>query len=80
MDRLGDLHRSISTYTRLRNALFHNSEFVVKVLVGGQQIELRLFDYLFNFSQLVSLVVLKAVDFDDGHINWNSWIDRQPFK
>ena len=28
----------------------------------------------------LNLVILKAVEFDDGHINWNSWIDRQPFK
>lgn len=31
----------------------------------------------FIFSHLVSLVILKAVNFDDGHINWNSWIDSK---
>jgi hypothetical protein len=29
---------------------------------------------------LVGLVVIKATDFDDGHLNWNAWIDRQLFK
>ena len=80
IERPRDLQRAVSTYTHLRNALFHNSEFTATVNVNGTVVELKLFDYLFNFSQLVALVVLKAVDFDDGHINWNSWIDRQPFK
>ena len=80
IDRPNDLARAVSTYTRLRNALFHNSELVTKTKVNSQLVELKLFDYFFNFSQLVSLSILKAVDFDDGHINWNSWIDRQPFK
>lgn len=80
IERPSDLKRAVSTYTHLRNALFHNSEFTATINTNGTLIELKLFDYLFNLSQLVSLVVLKAVGFDDGHINWNSWIDRQPFK
>lgn len=80
IERPNDLKRAVSTYTHLRNALFHNSQFAATPNVNGVTVELRLFDYLFNFSQLVSLVVLKAVGFDDGHINWNSWIDMQPFR
>lgn len=80
IERPHDLQRAVSTYTHLRNALFHNSEFTATVNVNGTLVELKLLDYLFNISQLVALVVLKAVDFDDGHINWNSWIDRQSFK
>lgn len=80
IERPHDLKRAVSTYTHLRNALFHNNEFTAIVNVNGTLVELRLFDYLFNISQLVALVVLKAIDFDDGHINWNSWIDQQPFK
>jgi hypothetical protein len=80
IERPSDLQRAVSTYTHLRNTLFHNSEFTANINVNGTVVELKLFDYLFNISQLVALVVLKAIDFDDNHINWNSWIDRQPFK
>ena len=75
-----DLKRAVSTYTHIRNALFHNSELETTRNVNGVIVEFKLTDYLFDISQLVVLVVLKAVDFDDGHINWNSWIDRQPFQ
>lgn len=80
IERPSDLQKAVSTYTHLRNALFHNSEFIASINVNGAVVELKLFDYLYNISQLVALVILKAVEFDDGHINWNSWIDRQPFK
>jgi hypothetical protein len=80
IEKASDLKRAVSTYTHLRNAIFHNSEFTKTINVNGTLVELKLLDYLFNISQLVSLVVLKAVEFDDEHINWNSWIDRQPFK
>ena len=75
-----NLKKAVSTYTHLRNALFHNSQFTTTINVNGAETELKLFDYLFNISQLVVLVIMKAVEFDDGHINWNSWIDRQAFK
>lgn len=75
-----DLKRAVSTYTHLRNALFHNSQFIATININGTNTELKLFDYLFNISQLVVLTILKAVEFDDGHINWNSWVDRQPFR
>jgi hypothetical protein len=78
--RSSDARKAVATYTHLRNALFHNSKFTVPLNVNGTMIELKLFDYLPNFAQLVALVILKAVDFDDGHINWDSWIDMQPFK
>lgn len=79
IERPGNLKRAVSTYTHLRNALFHNSEFTATININGTEVEFKLIDYLFNISQLVTLVILKAVEFDDGHINWNSWIDRQPF-
>lgn len=76
-----DNHKAVSTYTCLRNALFHNSEFTAMCKdEKGTSVKLELNDYLFNIWQLVALVILKAVEFDDGHINWNSWINRQPLK
>lgn len=80
IERPDNLPRAVSTYTHLRNSLFHNSAFEATVNVNSKLVRLNLFDYLFHFSHLVSLVVMKAVDFDDGHINWDSWVDRQHFK
>lgn len=77
----GDKRRAVATYTCLRNALFHNSKFTaIAKDENGAEVKLDMNDYLFNIWQLVALVILKAVEFDDGHINWNSWIDRQSFK
>jgi hypothetical protein len=79
-DRPQDLKRAVSSYTHIRNALFHNSEFEIKVKINSKEEIFALRDYFLNFKLLVPLVILKIVDFDDGHINWNSWIDWQPFK
>ena len=79
-DRPDELVRAVSTYVQLRNALFHNSELESEVNINGNIVRLKVIDYIFHISQLVALSVLKIVGFDDGHINWNSWVDRQPFK
>jgi len=80
VERPTDLKRAVSTYTDLRNALFHNAQLEAQVNVNGRLVTLKLLDYYANLLLLVSLVVFKATPFDDGHINWNFWIERQPFK
>jgi hypothetical protein len=76
----GDNHRAVATYTCLRNALFHNSKFTATCKDDkGADVTLKLNDFLPNISQLVELVILKAVGFDDGYINWDSWIDMQRY-
>lgn len=73
-----DLKRSADTYARLRNALFHNSSFLAtRKLKDGSTVEYNLFDYYPNFVGLVSLVVLKAIDFNHSCIHWDSWITMQ---
>ena len=72
--------RSMDSYARLRNALFHNSNFEARRSHRGSSLTYRLEQYISPFRILVDLVVLKATDFDDGHINWNAWLDRQLFK
>lgn len=73
----GDNHRSMATYAHLRNALFHNGKFTCEQKNDkGHKIELKLFDYLDNFQQLVPLVILKAVGYDD-YVNWDCWINMQ---
>ena len=80
IDNPARLPRAISTYTHLRNALFHNSELEKEVNINGSLVLLKLVDYYRYFKMLVPLVMMKAVNFDDNHINWDSWFDRQPFK
>ena len=70
----------MSTYMHLRNALFHDGAREKVVNVNGATVTLEMARYLFNFEQLVALAILKAIKFDDGHIDWDSWIDRMPFK
>lgn len=78
-DKPSELPRAISTYTHLRNALFHNSEFEKTVTIDRLQVQISTTDYFDNLSLLVSLTVMKAINFDDGHIHWDAWIDRQLF-
>jgi hypothetical protein len=77
LENPANLPRAISTYTHIRNSLFHNGEFQTTVRLNHLHVELKATEYLFNLSMLVSLTVFKAVGFDDGHVNWNAWIDRQ---
>ena len=75
-----DLHKAVSTYAHLRNALFHNSKLECELNLNGQIKMLRLIDYYSQFKRLVPLAIMKSLGFDDGRINWNCWLDRMPFK
>lgn len=75
-----DLKRSMDSYARLRNALFHNGKFEAVRRADDIQLHYKLIDYLSHFSFLVALTVIKATEFDDSHINWDAWIDMQLFK
>jgi hypothetical protein len=73
--------RAIATYAQLRNSIFHRNELSTIVKnSSGEEIPLDAFQSYFNLSMLASLTVMKVVGFDDGHINWDAWIDRQLFK
>jgi len=74
------LARSISTYLHIRNALFHQGDFSATVQINNDRVTLNCAEYLFNLSMLVSLTIMRAVGFDDGHTNWDCWIDRQLHK
>ncbi|WP_285446638.1 hypothetical protein [Xanthomonas sp. fls2-241-TYG-148] len=74
------LARSISSYLHIRNALFHQGDFSATVKINSDQVTLNCANYLFSLSMLVSLTIMKAVGFDDGHTNWNCWVDRQLHK
>lgn len=72
--------RSMQTYAHLRNASFHRGQYAATVKVKKDFVTYDLKDgYLARMRMLVSLALLKEFGFDDGHINWNSWLDMQPF-
>lgn len=79
-DNTHELARSVSTYTHMRNALFHNGSLECEVNINGRLERLAITDYYSQFSILLSLVMIKYIGFDDGHINWNCWLDRMPLK
>lgn len=79
-DNPSDLPRSISTYLHIRNALFHQGDYSATVKMNKLQVTLNSSDYLYQLSMLVSLTIMKAIGFDDGHTNWDCWIDRQLHK
>ena len=76
-DNTAELSRSISTYLHIRNVLFHQGDFTANVNINNGMVELNCSNHLFNLSMLCSLTVMKAIGFDDGHTNWDCWIDRQ---
>jgi len=72
--------RSVSTYTHLRNALFHASSQEAKVNVNGQQVVYRLGEHIGTLTILLPLIIMKAINFDDGHINWKRIDNRMYFR
>lgn len=71
-----DLRKSISTYTHLRNALFHNGKLEISIMKNKNIVNLKITDYYYLLYKLVALLVLKYIQFDDEHINWNGWLER----
>ncbi|ENW7727229.1 TPA: hypothetical protein QIW90_001942 [Klebsiella variicola] len=68
--------KSVMTYVHLRNALFHNGSLTATTKAG---IVFKMKDYYAPLHRLLPLVLIKYTGFDDGKINWNSWLDRIPF-
>lgn len=72
-------HKSVMTYVELRNSLFHNGLFEACVSRNGNRYVYKMSEYGDSFSRLVPLALIKCIEFDDGYINWDSWLDRQAF-
>lgn len=79
-ENLKEPHKSVMTYVELRNALFHNGLLEVCVSRDGKEYSYKQSDFSSTFARLIPLVMIKYIEFDDGYINWNSWLDRQAFK
>ena len=71
--------RNMMHYCKLRNSLFHNGDYISYAKDDDPDSIIYLKDYSKNLSMLLSLVLMKYIEFDDGRINWDSWIDRNPF-
>lgn len=78
-NNIHDLKRATISYAHVRNSLFHNAFFEVNKNINGQVHNFKISVYLPILNRLLPLVIMKYIGFDDGHINWDSWIDRQPF-
>lgn len=74
-----DLPRAVSSYTHVRNALFHNSRQEAQIDINGNRKVFNINDYYSHLKLLVPLVVLKYMGYDDGRIRWDSWYDRIPY-
>ncbi|OGQ94557.1 MAG: hypothetical protein A2521_05155 [Deltaproteobacteria bacterium RIFOXYD12_FULL_57_12] len=79
-DNVHARHLGIQTYVHLRNSLFHNGNFEKSFQENGSTVTLKLNDYASYLSRLMPDVLLRVIGYDDGHINWNRWIDCQSFK
>lgn len=60
-----------------RNGLFHRGK-LDSPMKDSRKI-VRILDQLFALSTLLADASLRKMGFDDGHINWRRWEDRQPF-
>lgn len=80
IDNKSDLKRAVSTYCHLRNALFHNGKLEKEVNVNGKITILRVVDFYQRLANLVPLVMMKVVGFDDDHIDWDGWTGRSLIK
>jgi hypothetical protein len=77
-ERKAEPFQQALTYTTLRNACFHNGE--LEAFCKATQETYKLSRFYAPFERLVGLLILKHIGFDDGRVNWNSWLDRMPFK
>lgn len=77
-DNYADLKKGISNYTELRNALFHNGKTETTLKIDNRTI--KLVDFHDELWRLLPFALIKYIGFDDGHINWNGWLDRNYFK
>lgn len=78
-DNPKDLKRAVSSYTHIRNVLFHNSNHEVEKDLNGETVNFNIKDYYSHLKLLVPLVILKYMDYDDGMIRWDSWYNRMPY-
>ncbi len=78
-DNSKNLQRAVSSYTHIRNELFHNSKHVAEKNINGKIQTLNIVDFHWHLKLLVPLVILKYMGYDDGKIRWDSWYDRMPY-
>lgn len=71
--------RNIMHYCALRNSLFHKGDYIAYTKKDDPDSIIYLKNYSSSLRLLLSLFIMKYIGFDDNHINWDSWIDRQPF-
>lgn len=73
----------VQEWADLRNVLFHAGRFESEKKRGGKTIivtEQEAFTIANSLNLLLPDVLLKLIQYDNGHINWNRWRDGMPFQ
>jgi len=60
-----------------RNAAFHRGEDISVARGSGRTV--NAIDNLYHLRTLLGDACLKLLGFDDGHVNWPRWVDRDAF-
>lgn len=75
----------ITTYTRLRNSLFHSNKFVADVEVSSVKIgnkyqkqEVKITDFECNLQRLCNVVILKYTGIENPRLDYSKWYTRFP--
>ncbi|MGE0680605.1 MAG: hypothetical protein AB7P69_06810 [Candidatus Binatia bacterium] len=72
----------IEEWAALRNALFYQGQLTNEIKRNSTTIKLteqNFFNICVQLKQLLPDVLLKLMDYNEKHINWNRWRDRKPF-
>ena len=77
---------SITTYSRLRNSLFHSNKFVAEVENDPIEIsknkypmqEVKITDFDYNLLRLCNAVILKYIDIENPRLDCSKWYTRFP--
>lgn len=68
----------VQEWCSARGGLFHAGKLESTDKQSRKQVYVR--EQLYAITTLLADLSLKLLGFDDGHINWKRWEDRQPFR
>lgn len=79
------LKLSITTYTRLRNTLFHSNKFVAEAETSSLKVdnkypkqEVKIIDFEYTLQRLCNVVILKYIGIENQRLDCSKWYTRFP--
>lgn len=80
------LKLSVTTYSNLRNALFHSNKFIantqkspIEITKGNYpEVEVRITDYEYYLHRLCNAVILKYIGIENQRLDCSKWYTRFP--